>query len=383
MSAAGQEPSGLVVTVTFRGNLQQAIGRRDLKNAAVAMILEPKSAGPAEAAVVTQGPGAIGQTLRRTRSTQVGVVRAGRILEFFVHGPGVSQVGQVVVKAFAVRPTGKGRSLENSGAPGTISATDLEALDRGVAYDRDAVDLEKSLLLRTPCNELGAMRTLVANTKANTLRADAALATLQSALEQQIASLRAKPLSKRKVGRLWKKIAARVGPYLDPGSAPTDSLGLVTNLERYLEQVKAAKQRADFLLAAETDFLNEIEDRMRSCFNNFPLSAGYDHTTPGNPPSAFPSTVCADFGPQTFFHEGDSWHAYLEDENGNQLKSTDGTFASENGTGRVVFGIPKPGTYFIRVEVPAGSDVASVRIAVPTPPPFDKSKDCSAPPPPA
>lgn len=384
VGVAAQDPSGLVVTVTFRGNLQQAIGRGHLKNAAVVMILKPKMAGSAAAAaVLTQGPGAIGQTLRKTRSTDVGVVRTGRIFEFFIHGPGASQVGQVLVKSFATKPTAKGRSFADAGAPGTISAAGLDALDRAVANDQAAFDLAHQLLLKTSCDELKSLRTLVTNTKTNTLRTSKELGNLETALEKQIASLREHPISNTAIAKVWNAISTRLKFFLEVASAPVDGTGLLRALERYLDAVKTVKQRADVLVAAETAFESEIEDLKTTCYNNFALRAGYDHTTPGNPPTEFPSTVCADFGPETFFHKGDDWSAYLLDESGHVLKKIDGTFESDYGTGRVVFGIPKPGTYFIKVDVPVGLDQAQVRIPVPTPPPSDKSKDCSAPPPPA
>jgi hypothetical protein len=100
----GVDPGGAVITVTFAGNIEQSLGRGALKKAVVAVILHPSSSTLATADIATRGAGAIGQTLTKTHSKDVGVVRSGRTLSFFIGGPGWSKVSRVEVKAFKSFP---------------------------------------------------------------------------------------------------------------------------------------------------------------------------------------------------------------------------------------------------------------------------------------
>jgi hypothetical protein len=110
-------------------------------------------------------------------------------------------------------------------------------------------------------------------------------------------------------------------------------------------------------------------------------SSGYDHTTPGNPQSQYPSTVCADFSASS--GQDGTWTAMLS---GGRSASANGQTVN-GGRGRVVFGIPAPGDYTITVTVTVNGQMSSTQsqIHVPSPSggPNDKSKDCSAPPPPS
>lgn len=98
VEAVGDVETGLLVTATFRGNIERRLGRGPLKRAAVAMILQPRTEEQLSAGVITQGPGSVGQTLERTRSGDVGVVRDGKRLTFFIAGTGSENVGSIVVR---------------------------------------------------------------------------------------------------------------------------------------------------------------------------------------------------------------------------------------------------------------------------------------------
>lgn len=104
VQVTGREGFGVFVDVTFKGNIERALGRGHLRRAAVAMILEPKAGNRKAAVLVTQGPARAQRVLRRTRSDRVGVVRDGRHVRFFLAGDGFSGVRAVVVKALPRAP---------------------------------------------------------------------------------------------------------------------------------------------------------------------------------------------------------------------------------------------------------------------------------------
>jgi hypothetical protein len=117
-SAVGVDGLGLVVTVTFRGNIERAIGRGNLEHALVAMLLTPKGSSRPTEGLVTQGAGAVGTTLQRTRAKRVGVVRNGPVLTFFISGQ-TATVGSITVKSFATSPTSSFRARRITTAAGT------------------------------------------------------------------------------------------------------------------------------------------------------------------------------------------------------------------------------------------------------------------------
>ena len=102
--------------------------------------------------------------------------------------------------------------------------------------------------------------------------------------------------------------------------------------------------------------------------------AGYDHTVSGGP--GHPSTVCSDITTAAA-QPGAAFTATL-DPPGFTVQGT----LDDQGHGRVVFGIPSPGTYSITVVV--GSQTSRADVVVP-PPDADhmKSKSCAAPPAPS
>ena len=109
-TAIGDPSAGVLVTVTFRGNFERAIGRRHLRRGLAALVLHPATKARRAAGILTKGPGIVGRTRRRTRSGDVGAIRSGRKLSFFVAGEGLADVKSVEVKAFAARPRRSGRA---------------------------------------------------------------------------------------------------------------------------------------------------------------------------------------------------------------------------------------------------------------------------------
>jgi hypothetical protein len=114
----GEEGLGLFVTVTFKGNLQQRIGRGHLKDALVALVLQPMPGAGASAGLVTAGAGSIGETFRKTASKDVAVIRDGRRLHFVVLGPGFGHVESISVRTFARGSEALPRSLAAGHASG-------------------------------------------------------------------------------------------------------------------------------------------------------------------------------------------------------------------------------------------------------------------------
>jgi hypothetical protein len=92
---------GLIVKVRFKGDLNAAMGRGHLRRAIVALILHPRSRGQRPAVLATRGPLRSPDTLRRTRSGDVAIVRDGRRLDFLVLGGGLQNVRRIEIKAIA------------------------------------------------------------------------------------------------------------------------------------------------------------------------------------------------------------------------------------------------------------------------------------------
>lgn len=116
--AIGEEGLGMVAVATFRGNIEKALGRGHLKQGLVAMILRPKNGSQNPAALATRGI-ALDAVLRKTRSEQVGAVRSGRTIMFFVSGAGYSNVARVEIRTFASLPVGSAR--RTAAGPPTLS----------------------------------------------------------------------------------------------------------------------------------------------------------------------------------------------------------------------------------------------------------------------
>lgn len=111
VQASATREAGLLVSVEFAGKLEQRLGRAGLRQALVAVVIHSKSPGGSTQDIATRGAGEIGETLSRTTSKRVGVVRNGRKMLFFIGGFDPSDLGAIEVKAFAAAPAaGKPRS---------------------------------------------------------------------------------------------------------------------------------------------------------------------------------------------------------------------------------------------------------------------------------
>lgn len=155
VKVVGIEPLGVIVTATFKGNVEQVLGRGHLADAIVALILRPKDPKLAFTGVATFGAGAIGVTARKSRSTDVGVVRKGRTITFFVGGGGFANVGRVDVKAFAKAPAGRAFQAVQQGKPRQdVSPEMWEQIGKVIAADEASLPAPTAL---TSCSELEAM----------------------------------------------------------------------------------------------------------------------------------------------------------------------------------------------------------------------------------
>jgi hypothetical protein len=117
VKAVGMADLGVVVTATFRGNFERAIGHGHLANAAAMLILEPDSSGATSAGVVTDGPGKVGRVLRHTKSTDVGAVRRGNQVTFVVGGPGYDHVKSLEVRTVIEPQSLRTLSAASDGPP--------------------------------------------------------------------------------------------------------------------------------------------------------------------------------------------------------------------------------------------------------------------------
>jgi hypothetical protein len=103
---------GVTVRVRFKGDVR-ALGRGNLRSAIVAMVLRPRSGAQRPSALATRGPLRRLDTLRRTSTTDVGIVRDGRQIDFMVLGGGLANVRRIEIKAFASTPRAGARGSAN------------------------------------------------------------------------------------------------------------------------------------------------------------------------------------------------------------------------------------------------------------------------------
>jgi hypothetical protein len=157
----GEEGLGVLVDVTFAGNVETAVGHGRLGKAVVGFVLRPKAGAGAPAGLITMGAEFLTRTvrisrsrkatylvpvekdLRRTRSASVGVVRLGRHVFFWVFGTGLSNVASVDARSFAALPRGAGRLLQQ--LPATDDKTWSAFKDTQPA-DEDVVVVDPSTL---------------------------------------------------------------------------------------------------------------------------------------------------------------------------------------------------------------------------------------------
>jgi hypothetical protein len=98
VQVTGTDSLGVFVKVTFKGDIEQSIGRGQLAGAAVALVLQADPKKGLSAGLVSEGPGKLGTLRRESRSTRVGAFREGNTLTFFILGPGFGSVKKVEVE---------------------------------------------------------------------------------------------------------------------------------------------------------------------------------------------------------------------------------------------------------------------------------------------
>ena len=207
VSATGDESVGLVVNVTFKGNVQRFIGRGSLKSALVALILHPKPGTGDPAGLITRGAGIVGQTGRKTRSGDIGVLRDGRSLTFVVGGSGLANVESLEVKSFARKPRAGGRGARLSQ---TVSDRAWDLIQTEQAADSETLPAPSAT---SSCEDLLAMsRSLGEDLKEAESRRDT-LTELRSRLEKGIAQL--EPIDRsNKRNKTLKQVLERFGQSL-------------------------------------------------------------------------------------------------------------------------------------------------------------------------
>ena len=126
ISATGETSLGLIVTVTFEGDIERYLGQGDLRTALVALLLVPGSPNQAPGGVLDGGGGSSavrvpvlrrGAVERATINTyspeqvqhmltagQATVLRSGNQLTFYISPAAVAHVAQVKLKVFARTP---------------------------------------------------------------------------------------------------------------------------------------------------------------------------------------------------------------------------------------------------------------------------------------
>jgi len=130
VTAASDPSLGLIVTVGFAGNVERYLGQGALKNALLALVLEPGVAGQTPSGVVDEGGGftpapfsmlvrhgrretvkraavdlfSPEHVLRTFKGGQYGVIRDGDEVMFRIAGPILANIAGIKVKAFVKSP---------------------------------------------------------------------------------------------------------------------------------------------------------------------------------------------------------------------------------------------------------------------------------------
>ena len=192
IKASTSAKAGVLVDVTFGGNMEQSLGRGGLKAGLVAVILHPKAVGSPTRYIAAEGAGAIGQTLTRSVSGKVGVVRNGSHFLFFVAGSGLGDVGSVEVKALPKVPAGsrsRPRETPPISGPAPINGDGWLAIDEVIGGDEKAVDdLEAPLLDSANCDRVKEAQKSVATYLARAKRRSDTFDELSKKIDVAIAT---------------------------------------------------------------------------------------------------------------------------------------------------------------------------------------------------
>ncbi len=182
LEAIGIPDVGLLATARFAGNIERALGRGNLKTGLVALILHPKEASFETAIVATRRAGALGNTIAKTQSSAMGVVRNGRELSFFIQGPGFENVGEIELKTFATFPPTRGTASSSKGP----TAEYWQAVVESIASTEARLPAPTA---GTRCSDLEEMKSQVAYLIAEAERREAGIKELKQQLERWIPSL--------------------------------------------------------------------------------------------------------------------------------------------------------------------------------------------------
>ena len=166
VTAASDPSLGLIVTVTFKGDLGRYLGQGDLKNGLLALVLEPGTVMQPPAGLVEQGGGftpvafsmlvrhgkreTVGRgtvdlfgaehLLRTFKGSRYGAIRDGDKVVFHMMGPVLADVGGIELKVFVKSP------LRSTNGVPTLTASGWRAVldERSAAVAR--LSLDPSLL---------------------------------------------------------------------------------------------------------------------------------------------------------------------------------------------------------------------------------------------
>jgi glucosylceramidase len=173
VTAVDGQSLGLVVTATFKGNIQRYLGQDELANAMLALVLAPRSRTQAPAGLVDTGGGfdrveiaLVGRNkegllvgpptadvfspehvLRATTREHVDVIRQNHKVIFYVSGPALAQATSIKLKVFAHAPITAGASLSAAGWHQVVASRPAEVAQ--LALDTGELTRDQLTALRT------------------------------------------------------------------------------------------------------------------------------------------------------------------------------------------------------------------------------------------
>jgi hypothetical protein len=264
IKASTSAMAGVLVDVTFGGNMEQSLGRGGLKAGLVAVILHPKAVGSPTRYIAAEGAGAIGQTLTRSVPGKVGVVRNGSHFLFFVAGSGLDDVGSVEVKALPKVPAGS-RSRPLGPAPilppPQINGDGWLAIDEVIGGDEKAVDdLEASLRDSADCDRVKAAQKSVANYLARAKRRSGTFDELSKKIDAAIAT------AERKTSKGQLVATAGLQGFGAPYAALMKAITGKTPVQAFdswkaaLKSAKLDRKFVDFLSAKNDKLITRLTD---------------------------------------------------------------------------------------------------------------------------
>jgi hypothetical protein len=153
VEAVGVRKRGLIVVVTFKGNIERALGRGHLGDAAVALLLTSPGSKRPTAGLVAYGAGAVGTTLRKAVGKRSGIARDGRQLTFVVGGP-VIPTDEITIKSFPSVLLGAQkarRTAVRAEDPPTIEKERWEVLNDAIDEAEKSIEADGRLVDGADC----------------------------------------------------------------------------------------------------------------------------------------------------------------------------------------------------------------------------------------